>query len=64
MSARSVSPGSEFTSESSGGIPLFSSSTEVRVRHRSRARFAQAGWKFRTYQPRRGLKTAVARSCT
>jgi hypothetical protein len=48
--------GSEFIFESLGGIPLFSFSTEVQVRNRSRARCVQASWKFRTYQPRRGLK--------
>jgi hypothetical protein len=55
-SARSALTGSEFISESSGGIPLFSFPTEVQVRHRSRARCAQAGWKFRTCQPRRGFE--------
>jgi hypothetical protein len=43
---------------------LFSFPVEVQVRHRSCARCAQAGWKFRTYQPKRELKTTVARSCT
>jgi hypothetical protein len=42
-SARSASMDSEFISESSGGIPLLSFSTEVQVRHRRRARCAQVG---------------------
>jgi hypothetical protein len=56
--------GSEFISESSRGIPLFSFSMEVQVRHKSHARCAQASWKFKTHQPRRKLKTTIARSFT
>ena len=55
---------SEFISESSRGIPLFSIPTKVQVRHRSHARFEKAGWKFETYQPKRDLKTIIAGSCT
>ena len=62
-STRSALMGSEFISESSGGILLFSFPTEVQVRHISRARCAQVGWKFRTYQTKRELKSTLAGSC-
>jgi hypothetical protein len=35
---------------------LFSFPAEVQVKHRSRARCTQAGWKFRNYQPKRGFE--------